>query len=192
MIERSGSIPLAYGSGSRRPKNIRIRRIRIGKTGFHSLNFEATAFSALGAWCLIWRPSCMPSLGTPSTWRRTTNQLPWRTASRLSRLSMDGKPSWDGRLAVWWSSDSCLHTAHLFAQETNFFRCSNKNFWRYGFPCNFFIGLVNSLFFYDLNGYWYRYLLRGVGELLLYEWTSLGLFRIPIDCSKIPALSPNF
>ncbi len=133
------------------------------------MNFEAIAFSALGVWCLIWRPSCMPSLGTPSTWRRTIDQL----MTDCSRLSMDGQPtidgrqagyrrtaSWlptdgqptidgrpadyrrtasqlvtdgcqpsgDGRLAIWWSSDSCLHSAHLFAQETNFFRCSNKFF----------------------------------------------------------------
>ncbi len=32
-IERSGSIPLTNGSGSRRPKNIRIWRIRIRNTG---------------------------------------------------------------------------------------------------------------------------------------------------------------
>jgi hypothetical protein len=32
---RAGSIPLTNGSGSRRPKNMWIRWIRIRKTGFH-------------------------------------------------------------------------------------------------------------------------------------------------------------
>jgi hypothetical protein len=40
MIEGSGSIPLTYGSGSRRPKNIWIRwiRIRIRNTEHYDLN----------------------------------------------------------------------------------------------------------------------------------------------------------
>ncbi len=41
MIEGSGSVPLTNGSGSgsRRPKNKRIRRIRIRNTDVHDLNF---------------------------------------------------------------------------------------------------------------------------------------------------------
>jgi hypothetical protein len=36
MIEKSGSVPLTNGSGSRRPKNIRIR---IHNTGFFGSSF---------------------------------------------------------------------------------------------------------------------------------------------------------
>jgi hypothetical protein len=39
MIEESGSIPLTNGSGSRRPKNIRIRQIRICNTACHHITY---------------------------------------------------------------------------------------------------------------------------------------------------------
>ncbi len=49
MIEGSGSIPLTTGSGSRRPKNIWIRRIRIRNTGmtFPSHHFHSFFYTRL-------------------------------------------------------------------------------------------------------------------------------------------------
>jgi hypothetical protein len=44
MIVGSGSMPLTNGSGSRRPKNIRIRRIRIRNT-VHSSHWELWRFT---------------------------------------------------------------------------------------------------------------------------------------------------
>ncbi len=54
MVEGSGSVPLTNGSGSRRPKNIRIRRIRIRNTAIHTSKMVR-----------FWTPLM---LGTSSPW----------------------------------------------------------------------------------------------------------------------------
>ncbi len=131
----SGSIFLTNGSGSRRPKNIRIRRIRIRKTGFHPLNFERLPFLPQGrdvwsedpAVCQVWGRHQLGGGRLISWWRTAAGYR--RTASRLStdgqptingrpadyrrkasRLSTDCKPTIDRRQAGNWQTASRLST----------------------------------------------------------------------------------